>query len=102
MEIGTAPKTSEWLVVSTEGAEDSSKGFMLTVTKAPLGVVASAAVVSPVRRLAVCGVSADSVVLSVDKASEGVVALVRCGFALVRSGKADVSGVDGVFLPVGL
>lgn len=102
MEIVTAPKISAWLIVSTEWAEVSSKGFMLTVTKVPLEGVASVAAISPVRLLAACGVSADSVVLSVGKASEGVVVLVRCGFALVKSGKADVSGVDGVFPPVGL
>lgn len=99
VEIVTAPKTSAWLVVSTEGAEVSPKGFF---TEVPLGVVASAAAVSPVRLLAACGVSADSVVLSVDEASEGGVVLVRCGFALVKSGKADVSGADRVFPPVGL
>lgn len=75
---------------------------MLTVTKVPLGAVALAAVVSPVRLLAVCRVSTDSVVLSADKASEGLVVLVRCAFALVKSGKADVSGMVGVFPPVGL
>lgn len=45
----------------------------------------------------------DSVVLAVDKVSEEVMILVRCDFASVKSGKADVSRVDKVpLLPVGL
>lgn len=82
---------------------------MLTVTKVPLGVVALAAVVSPVRLLVACGVSVgvvsgvtDPEVLAVDKISEGVVVLVRCDFASVKLGKADVSGVDRVSPPVRL
>lgn len=109
VEIVTAPETLVWLAVSTEGAKVSSKGFMLTVSGAPLGVVALAAVVSPsVMLLAMCGVSTvvsgvtDPVVLVVDKIPEEVVVLVRCDFASVKSGKADVIGVDKVFPPVGL
>lgn len=109
VELVTAPETWVWLVVSTERAEVSSKGFMLTVTKVPLGVVALAAVVSPtVVILAVSGVSlvvsglADSVTLAVDKVSEEVVVLVRCGSASVKSGETDISGLDKVFPPVGL
>lgn len=45
---------------------------------------------------------ADSVVPAVDKVSEEVVVPVRYDFASVKSGKADVSGVDKVFPPVGL
>lgn len=91
VEIVTAPEALVWLVVSTERTEVSSNGFMLTVPKVPLGVVALAAVVSPsVRLLAVNGVSmvvpgvADSVTLAVDKVLEEVVVLVRCGFASVK------------------
>lgn len=109
VELVTAPETWVWLVVSTERAEVSSKGFMLTVTKVPLGVVALAAVVSPtVVILAMSGVSTvvsglvDSVTLAVDKVSEEVVVLVRYGSASVKSGKTDVSGLDEVFPPVGL
>lgn len=108
MEIATASKTSVCLVVATEGAEVSSKGFVLTVTKVPLGLVTLAAVVSPVRLLVACGGSTvvsgvtDSVVLAVDKVSEEVVVLVRCDIASLKSGKADIPGVDRVFPPVGL
>lgn len=98
-----------WLVISTERAEVSSKGFMLVVTKVPLEVVALAAVVSlsvvlSVRSKVSTVVSdvADSVVPAVDKVSEEVVVPVRYDFASVKSGKADVSGVDKVFPPVGL
>lgn len=107
-EIITAPKTSVWPVVSTEGDEVSSKGFMLTVTKVPLGLVALAAVVSPMKLLVSCGVSTvvsgvtDSDVLAVDKISEEGVVLVRCDSASVKLGKADVSGVDRGFPPVRL
>lgn len=109
VELVTAPETWVWLVVSTERAEVFSKGFMLTVTKVPLGVVALAAVVSPtVVILAVSGVStvvsglADSVTLAVDKISGEVVVLVRCGSASVKLGKTDISGLDKAFPPVGL
>ena len=110
MEIVTAPETLVWLAVSTERGKVSSKGFMLTVVKVPLEAVAWAAVDSPsVVLLAVFGVSTvvsgvtDSVVLAVDKVSEEVMILVRYDFASVKSGKADISGVDRVpFSPVGL
>lgn len=109
VELVTAPETWVWLIVSTERAEVSSKVFMLTVTKVPLGVVALAAVVSPtVVILAMSGVSTvvsglvDSVTLAVDKVSEEVVVLVMCGSASVKSGKTDISGLDEVFPPVGL
>lgn len=103
VEIVTAPETLVWLAVSTERGKVCSKGFMLTVIKVPLVVAAWAAVDSPsVVLLAVCGVSTvvsggtDSVVLAVDKVSEEVMILVRCDFASVKSGKADVLGVDRV------
>lgn len=110
VKIVIAPETLVWLAVSTERGKVCSKGFMLTVIKIPLEVVAGAAVDSPsVVLLVVCGVSTvvsrvtDSVVLAVDKVSEEAMILVRCDFASVKSGKGDVSGVDRVPLPpVGL
>lgn len=97
------------LVISTERAEVSSKGFMLIVTKVPLEVVALAADVSlSVVLLLESKVStmvsgvANSVVPAVDKVSEEVVVPARYDFASVKSGKADISGVDKVFPPVGL
>lgn len=109
METVNAPGTSVWLVVSAERAETSSTGFTLTVAQVPLGVVASAAVVSlSVVLVAGSGVStvvscvADSAVLAVDEASAEVVVSVRCDFASVGSGKADTSGVDRAFPPAGL
>ena len=105
MEIVTAPETSVWLVVSTERDEFSSKRFMLTVTKVPLGAVALAAVVSisvVLLMVSVMSGVADSVVLAVDKVSAEVVVLARCDVTSVESGKADVSGVDRAFPPVGL
>lgn len=109
MEIVTAPETSVWLVISTERAAVSSKGFMLIVTKVPLAVVALAAVVSRsvvllVRSKVSTVVSgvADSVGPAVDKVSEEAVVPVRYDFVSVKSGEADVSGVGKVFPPMGL
>lgn len=55
MEIVTASEILVWLAVSTERGKVSSKGFVLTVIKVLLEVVAWAAVDSPVVLLAVCG-----------------------------------------------
>lgn len=105
LEIVTAPESSVWLVVSTESTEFSSKGFMLTVTKFPLGVVALAAVVSTSAVLSMVDVTsgvADAVALAADKTLAEVVVLGRCDLASVESGKADVSGANRAFPPVGL
>lgn len=98
-----------WLGVSSEKAEVSPEGSMLTVTKVPLRVVPLPAVVSVSAVLPVGGgVStvasgvADSVALAVDKASAKVVDLVMYDLMSEGSGKADVPEVDKAFTPVGL
>ena len=85
------------LVVSTERAELSSKRFLLTVTKVPLGVLALAAVVSfsgVLLRMTVTAGVTDSVAWAIVQVSAEVVFLVRCDFASVESGKADLSVGD--------
>lgn len=108
VETVTAPESTVWLT-SAGRAEVSPKGFMLTVTKTPLGAVALAAAVSPsVVLLVGPGVStvvsgvADSVVPVADKVSAEAVDSVRWDFASVESGKVDVSGMDRTFPPGGL
>ena len=96
------------LDVSRERTAVSAKGPRLTVTKVVLGVVGSAAVVSPSMVLlpgsgvsAVVSGVAGSVALAADEVSAEVMVLVRCGSASVESSKADMSGGDGAFPPVG-
>lgn len=108
VEIVTAPKTSVWLVVSTERTEVSSMGLMLTVTKVVLGVVGSATIVSPsMLLLAVSRVStvvsgvAGSVALAAAEVSAEVMVSVKCDSASVESNTFDTSEGDKAFLPVG-
>ena len=93
------------LVVSTERAELSSKRFLLTVTKVPLGVLALAAVVSfsgVLLRMTVTAGVTDSVAWAIVQVSAEVVFLVRCDFASVESGKADLSVGDRACPPAEL
>lgn len=92
-------------LVSTERAELSSKRFLVTVTKVPLGVVALAAVISfseVLLRMTVTAGVIDSVAWAIIQVSTEVVFLVRCDFASVESGKTDLSGVVRACPPVEL
>lgn len=93
------------LVVSTERPELSSKRPLLTVTKVPLGLVALAAVVSfsgVLLGMAVPAGVTDSVEWAIVQVSTEVVFLVRCDFASVESGEADLSGGDRACSPTEL
>lgn len=105
METVIIPEILVSLVVSTERAELSSKRFLLTVTKVPLGVVALAAVISfseVLLRVTVTAGVTDSVAWAIVQVSTEVVFLVRCDFASVESGKADLSEVVRACPPVEL
>lgn len=109
--VGTVvvPKTSVWFCVSMEKAEVSSNGFLLIVTKLPMGVGVLGTVVSLSLMPLVGSVASrvvtrvtDSEVLVVDKVSVEAVVLGMFGSGSVELDKADVSEVDRAVTSVGL